>query len=64
MKLIKKKLIETLRQINKNKTSYQIRKVVGITVRRVNQIKGKYLKIREMPEISKIVGSPREMIEQ
>ena len=64
MKLTKKKLIETLRQINRNKTSYQVRKVEGITVRRVNQIKAEYIITGEMPEIGKKVGRPRKMVEQ
>jgi len=44
MKLTKRKLIETLKQINEDRASYQVRKVAGITVRRVNQIKAKSLK--------------------
>ena len=39
MKLNKTKLIETLRRLNKGKTVYQARKVAGISVRRVYQIK-------------------------
>ncbi len=64
MKLTKKKLIDTLKQINEGKTSYQARKVAGITVRRVNQIKGEYLVTGEIPEIGKKVGRPRKMIEE
>ena len=64
MKLTKKKLIETLKQINENKTSYQVRKVAGITVRRVNQIKAECLTTGKIPKIGKKVGRPRKMIEQ
>lgn len=63
MKLTKKKLIETLRQLNDGETSYQARKVAGITVRRVNQIKSEYFVTGEVPEIGKRVGRPRKMIE-
>jgi len=64
MKLTKKKLIETLKQLNNGKTVYQVRKVAGITVRRVNQIKVEYLKTGDIPEIGKKVGRPRKMIEK
>ena len=64
MKLTKKKLIDTLKQINEGKTSYQARKVAGITVRRVNQIKVEYLITGEIPQIGKKVGRPRKIMEQ
>ena len=64
MKLTRKKLVETLRQINGGKTSYQARKVADISVRRVNQIKSEYLTTGEVPQIGKKVGRPRKMIEQ
>ncbi len=55
MKLTKNKLVETLKQLNDGKTPYQVRKVAGITVRRVNQIKVGYFQTGEMPEIGKIM---------
>ena len=64
MKLTRKKLVETLRQINEGKTSYQARKVAGISVRRVNQVKKEYLEKGEIPEIGKAVGRPRKMVEE
>lgn len=64
MKLTRKKLVETLRQINECQTSYQARKVAGISVRRVNQVKKEYLEKEEIPEIGRVVGRPRKMIEK
>jgi putative transposase len=64
MKLTRKKLVETLRQIGEGKTSYQARKVAGISVRRVNQVREEYFEKGEIPEIGKAVGRPRKMIEK
>ena len=63
MKLNKSKLIETLRQLNKDKTPYHVRKISGISVRRVYQIKNIYELTGEIPEIRK-AGRPTKMIEQ
>lgn len=64
MKLNKSKLLETLRRLNEGKTAYQARKVAGISVRRVYQIKEIYEETGEIPEIGKKVGRPIKMIEQ
>ena len=63
MKLNKSKLIETLRQLNNDKTPYHVRKISGISVRRVYQIKNIYELTGEIPEIRK-AGRPTKMIEQ
>jgi len=63
MKLNKSKLIETLRRLNEGKTVYQARKIAGISVRRVYQVKSMYEITGEVPEIGKKVGRPRKMIE-
>ena len=64
MKLTKPKLIETLRQLNDGKTTYQARKVAGISVRRAYQVKKAYEATDKIPEIGKEVGRPCKMIEQ
>ena len=64
MKLTKKKLIETLKALNSGKTTYQARKIAGISVRRVYQIKNEYNKTGKIPEIGKKVGRPRKNIEK
>jgi len=64
MKLTRNKLVETLRQLNEGRTSYQARKVAGVSVRRVNQVKQEYLEKGEIPNIGKTVGRPRKMIEK
>ena len=64
MKLTRNKLVETLRQVSDGKTSYQARKVAGVSVRRVNQVKKDYFEKGEIPEIGKTVGHPRKMFKQ
>jgi putative transposase len=64
MKLTKSKLVETLRKKEEGVTSYQVRKIAGVSVRRVDQVWNEYLKKGEIPEIGKNVGRPRKMIEQ
>lgn len=64
MKLRKSKLIETLRKLNEGKTVYQARKIAGISVRRVYQVKEIYETTGEIPEIGKKVGRPRKMVEK
>ena len=64
MKLTKNKLIETLRALNNGKTTYQARKIAGISVRRVYQIRDEYNKTGKIPEIGKKVGRPRKNIEK
>jgi len=63
MKLTRAKLIETIRKKNMGWTSYQARKIAGISVRRVNQIWQQYLKTGEIPEIGLRNGRPAKFIE-
>ncbi len=64
MKLTKSRLIETFRKLNEGKTVYQARKVAGISVRRVYQIKETFDKTGIIPEIGKKVGHPRKEFEK
>ena len=56
MKLTRGKLIETLRRKNEGWTTYQARKIAGITVRRVNQIWKQY---RESGKVHGIIRPGR-----
>ena len=58
MKLNKNKLLETIRALNNGSTSFQARKIAGISVRRVNQIWQEYLKNKELPKIGRVMGRP------
>ena len=64
MKLRKSKLLETLKRLNNGATAYQARKVAGISVRRIYQIKDIYESTGEIPEIGRKVGRPIKMIQQ
>src|SRR3990167_7124066 len=64
MKLSKSKLIETLRKLADGKTVYQARKVAGISVRRVYQVKEAFDKTGEIPKIGEEVGRPRKPFEE
>lgn len=64
MKLSKSKLIETLRKLNEGKTTYQARKVAGISVRRVYQVKKEFEETGEIPKIGKNIGRPRKIAEK
>ena len=64
MKLNKSKLTETLRKLNDGKTVYQARKVAGISVRRVYQLKEAFDKTGEIPKIGNDVGRPRKPFEE
>lgn len=59
MKLTKTKLLETLRKKNQGWTTYQARKIAGISIRRVNQVWTRYQLTREIPEIGKKNGRPK-----
>ena len=63
MKLTKTKLIETIRSKNSGITTYQARKVAGISIRRVNQVYRQYLLTDQIPEIGKRNGRPVKPIE-
>ena len=58
MKLTKSKLLETLRRKNDGWTTYQVRKIAGISVRRVNQVYKQYQETETIPEIGKKNGRP------
>ena len=58
MKLTKTKLLETLRRKNNGSTTYQARKVAGISIRRVNQVYKEYLETDKIPDIGKKTGRP------
>ena len=63
MKLTRAKLIETIRKKNMGWTSYQARKIAGISVRRVNQIWTEYLRTGEIPQIGLRTGRPTKFIQ-
>ena len=62
MKLTKTKLLETLRRKNEGCTTYQARKIAGISIRRVNQVYRIYIQTNNIPEIGKKVGRPSKPI--
>lgn len=62
MKLTKPKLLETIRALNNGATTYQARKIAGISVRRTYQIKNEYLRTGKIPEIGKAMGRPTHPI--
>ena len=64
MKLSKSKLTETLRRLVDGKTVYQARKVAGVSVRRVYQVKEAFDKTGKIPEIGEETGRPRRPFEE
>ena len=64
MKLTKTKLLETLRRKNNGWTTYQARKIAGISIRRVNQVWKEYQETGKIPEIGKNNGRPSKPIEK
>ena len=62
MKLTKSKLLETLRRKNDGWTTYQVRKIAGISVRRVNQVYSEYLQTGIIPDVGKRNGRPAKLI--
>ncbi len=60
MKLTQAKLTGTLKKLADGKTVYQARKVAGISVRRVYQMKEAFDKTGEVPSIGKFAGRPRK----
>jgi len=64
MKLTQRKLFETLRRKNEGWTTYQARKVAGISVRRVNQVWSSYTETGQIPEIGKNNGRPKKPIQE
>ena len=63
MKLTKNKLVEIIGKKNRGWTTYQARKIAGISIRRVNQVYGQYLLSEQIPEIGKKSGRPKKLIE-
>ena len=64
MKLTRGKLIDTIRRKNQGWTTYQTRKIAGISIRRVNQVYKQYLLTELIPEIGKNNGRPARPIEE
>ena len=64
MKLTKNKLVEIIGKKNQGWTTYQARKLAGISIRRVNQVYRKYLLTEQVPEIGKANGRPARPIEE
>ena len=62
MKLTQGKLIETIRKKDQGWTTYQARKIAGISIRRVNQIYRHYLLTEQISEIGKNNGRPTKPI--
>ena len=60
MKLTQAKLTETLRKLADGKTVYQARKIAGVSVRRVYQVKEAFDETGEIPSIGKYAGRPRK----
>ena len=58
MKLTKGKLMEIIRRKNEGWTTYQARKIAGISIRRVNQVYTQYIQTGEMPVIGRGTGRP------
>ena len=62
MKLTKTKLLETLRRKNDCWTTYQVRKIAGISIRRVNQVYNEYLEAGVIPDIGRNMDRPEKQI--
>jgi len=64
MKLTRGKLIEIIRRKNEGWTTYQARKIAGISIRRVNQVWTEYLETGEIPQIGSKAGRPSKPMEE
>jgi len=64
MKLTRTKLLETIRRKNDGWTTYQVRKIAGISIRRVNQVWNQYLVTGKLPEIGKKAGRPSKPLNE
>ena len=62
MKLTRPKLLETIRRKNEGWTTYQARKIAGISIRRVNQVWKEYQETGKVPELGKKVGRPARLV--
>lgn len=58
MKLNKTKILEICRRWNEGWSTYRIRKMVGVSERRVNQVLGYYKLTGEIPVVGKSMGRP------
>mgnify|MGYP001605815917 CR=1 FL=1 len=58
MKLTRGKLLETLKRKNEGATTYQVRKIARVSIRRVNQVWSKYSISGTVPDIGKKIGRP------
>ena len=58
MKLSRGKLLDTLRAKNNGATTWQARKIAGVSIRRVNQIWNEYVSTGELPIIGACNGRP------
>jgi len=63
MKLTKTKILDILRRKNEGWTTYQVKKVSGVSIRRVNQIYTDYLVTGEIPVVGKRMGRPPKPFE-
>jgi len=64
MKLTRNKLIELIKLKNGGWTSYQVKKKIGVSVRRVDQIWSQYKNSGEIPELGKSIGRPSRPIKK
>ena len=64
MKLTRPKLIETIRRKNEGWTTYQARKIAGISIRRVNQVWNEYQFTNQVPDLGKKNGRPSKPVEE
>lgn len=62
MKLNRKSLIELIKLKNNGWTSYQVKKKVGVSVRRIDQIYRKYKETGIIPELGKRIGRHEKTI--
>ncbi|MFH1409817.1 MAG: DDE-type integrase/transposase/recombinase [Nanoarchaeota archaeon] len=62
MKLTNGKLLETLRRKNEGWTTYQARKIAGISIRRVNQVWKVYQEEGKAPVFGRRMGRPKRFV--
>lgn len=64
MKLTKSKILEIIRRKNEGWTTYQLKKRLNVSIRRINQIYAYYLQNEEPPVIGRRMGRPNRPIRQ
>jgi transposase InsO family protein len=62
MKFTQGKLMETIRRKNDGWTTYQARKIAGVSIRRVNQLYTQYLQTESLPSLGRDIGRPKKPI--